>query len=367
MHSDLAALLDRIADRQAIAANLARHSRGIDRRDPALLASVYHPDATVAYGMFEGPAADFAALVGDPLRAGPVTLHRPCNQWIRLDGDRAVSECYVVAYREMDLPAGRRQSLIGGRYLDRHERRGGVWKLAHRTYVLDWNTNRPPTGTADPAFAPGPFIRGGHGAADPGNRLLARWRAEADAARAQGEPPMQDAAALARKAADVLARQDIHDLIMAQARATDRGDEALLRSLWHPGATVDVGVFAGAAEAYCGMIIGATAGLTRMFHSVANDLIEVDGDGAVSESYVIAFTTTPGEDGATDEFVGGRYLDRFARRGGVWKFVHRSFVMDWTVRQPSSDCSEEGMYALLRTRGGKYPNDPLYAFWPTPG
>jgi hypothetical protein len=361
-HSDVTAIFDRAADLQAIAENLAVHSRGIDRSDAALIKSVYHPDATVAYGMFEGPAREFADVVVGLARKGSVSLHRPCNQWVRLDGDRAVSECYVIAYTTRAESGGAVQALIGGRYLDRHERRGGVWKLSHRTYVLDWNTNWPGTGTEAPGYSGPPFIRGGHGPDDPGNRLLAQWREDMRHAD-NGEQTMADDGDLAAKAAVVLAKQDIHELIMAQARATDRGDEPLLRSVWHPGATIDVGVFAGSADEFCGMIIGATADRKGLFHSVANEWVEVQGDVAVAESYVIAFSTVPSEEGEADELTGGRYVDRFERREGVWKYTHRTFVMDWTIRQPSSDQSGSGMYETLKTRGGKKPHDPLYEFW----
>ncbi len=37
--------------------------------------------------------------------------------------------------------------------------------------------------------------------------------------------------------------------------------------------------------------------------------------------------------------------------------------MDWMTSQPSTDQSGQGMYETLTTRGGKYPDDPLYAFW----
>ena len=42
----------------------------------------------------------------------------------------------------------------------------GVWKMAHRLYVLDWNINRVPTGTALPSYEGPPFIRGARGADD---------------------------------------------------------------------------------------------------------------------------------------------------------------------------------------------------------
>ena len=167
-----------------------------------------------------------------------------------------------------------------------------------------------------------------------------------------------------------LAKQDIHDLIMAQARATDRRDENSLKSLWHAGATVDVGgFFTGGANEYCEFVLQGTVDLKRMYHSVANEWSRVEGDSAVAESYVIAFTTAREEaDEAStdmDELIGGRYLDRFERRDGTWKFTHRSYVMDWTMRQPSTDQSDEpdSMYASLRTRGTAFPKDPVYALW----
>lgn len=359
MAIDLASAIAAIADRQAIAANLANHSRGIDRCDAALLKSVYHPDAAVSYGMFNGPAADFADLIVRLIATRPMTLHRHCNRSIRVDGDSAVSESYVIAYLERTNEEPPLQTMVGGRYLDRHEKRGGVWKMAHRLYVLDWNINRVPTGTALPSYEGPPFIRGARGADDPGNRLLAAWKQDMN----KGDKAVQVSDDLAEKAAVVLAKQDIHELIMAQARATDRGDEALLRSVWHPGATIDVGVFAGAADEFCGMIIGATAELQGMSHSVANEWIDVEGDIAVAESYVIAFTRVPGPDGFTDDLTGGRYIDRFERRGGVWKYTHRTFVMDWMTSHPSTDQTGQGMYETLTTRGGKYPDDPLYTFW----
>ncbi len=359
MAIDLAAAIAAIEDRQAIAANLANHSRGIDRCDAALIKSVYHPDGVVSYGMFDGPADAFADLIVRLIGTRAISLHRPCNQWIRIDGDRAVSECYVIAYLERTGEAVPYQTLVGGRYLDRHERRGGVWKLTHRLYVLDWNINRPPTGTAAPGYDGPPFNRGAQGPDDPGTKLLAEWRQD----MRQGDKPMQVPADLAARAEAALAKQDIHELIMAQARATDRGDEALLRSVWHPGATIDVGVFAGSADEFCGMIIGATADRQGMSHSVANEWIDVKGDIAVAESYVIAFTRVPAEAGFTDDLTGGRYIDRFERRDGVWKYTHRTFVMDWTMSSPSTDQTGQGMYESLKTRGGKIPDDPLYEFW----
>jgi SnoaL-like domain len=120
---------------------LANHSRGVDRGDASLLGAAYHPGATVDYGFFAGPAETFVAILAGAQKAAPPSLHRTANSEIRLAGDHAVSESYVIAYVE-DADT---QRLVFGRYLDRLERRGGEWRLTHRQYVLDGNTNRATT------------------------------------------------------------------------------------------------------------------------------------------------------------------------------------------------------------------------------
>jgi hypothetical protein len=355
--SDIGALQTWV-DLHAIRNNLANHTRGIDRSNGPLLRGVYHPDAEVAYGFFDGPADQFCGVLTDS-DGGPITMHRTSNIWVRFTGaERAVSESYAFVYSETPGEAST-QALIGGRYLDRHERRDGVWKLNHRTYVLEWNVNLPGTGTMDANFVSALTSRGTKTPQDPGAVLLDGWEPGLTTGGSKMEIP-EDLIVAAHAA---LAKQEIHDLVMAQARATDRRDEALLRSLWNEGATVDAGgFFTGTATEYCGFIVSATSELTRMYHSVANEWSKVDGDQAVAESYVIAFTTGP--DGM-DEFTGGRYLDRFERVGGVWKYNHRSYVMDWTMRQPTTDQSDEpgSMYESLRTRGSSFPDDPVYALW----
>jgi hypothetical protein len=42
-----------------------------------------------------------------------------------------------VAYHRT-LPPGRREIIIGGRYLDHYERRNGTWKFIHRALACDW-------------------------------------------------------------------------------------------------------------------------------------------------------------------------------------------------------------------------------------
>ncbi len=335
--------------RVAIATNLARHSRGVDRNDFDLLAGAYHPDATVAYGMFVGSAADFARFLTDAMAGAPVTLHRTASTLIRVDGDRARSESYVIAYTRSPEGEGWTQRLIGGRYLDRHERRDGEWRIAHRTYVLDWNAN---VASRELAALPGALL-GRQRADDPAHALFDTHRQGV----AKGGQGMTSGSV-----EEAIAKQTLHDLVMLYARGADRADAAMLASVFHSDADIVTGVIDGKAPDYARDVVAMVRGnLRSCFHSVANEYYEVAGDRAVGESYVIAHMISAGDD-ASETLTGGRYLDRFERRDGVWKIAHRTFVLDWSMTQPVT-MEAEGMYESLTTRGGFAPDDPSIAFW----
>lgn len=337
-----------ILDRQAIAANLACHAFGLDRRDPGLIRRAYTENATVAYGLFEGKAFDFAEMITGFMATMPSTQHRTSNILIRVDGDTAVSESCVITCMTLPDADNPQTSLVQGRYLDRHRRVGNGWRIEHRTYVFDWHLNADIDGPVPdvlPAHAP-------------------RSAPELPPAFADEETNVSLSDDLRAGLEAALARNAIHDLIMLQARAIDRGDEGLLATLWHAGAKVDLGFFQGSAEEFCPFIINATAGMQRMTHTVANEHIELRGGEAVAESCVIAFTTFETSDSeVVDEVTAGRYLDRFAVQGGVWKFTERRFVTDFSMRQPTQPESPEAMTAQLTLRGKRSAEDPVYAFW----
>jgi len=134
-----------MADRLAIQDVLAQHSRGLDRACEATLKSAYWPDAEVAYGGFNGPAHQFCALLPPSIKYYAATQHAITNVAIELRGDEARVETYVKAYHYLAAEEGDTEMTFWGRYLDRMERRGNVWKIAHRQVVMDWNRNAAAT------------------------------------------------------------------------------------------------------------------------------------------------------------------------------------------------------------------------------
>lgn len=160
-----------VADRLAIQEVVAMHSRGVDRADAATLKSAYWPDATVAYGAFDGNAHAFCEMLPGAIRAYARTQHTLSNTLITFRGDRAVVETYVTAYHYRAAAGGDSEMTYLGRYLDTMERRSGVWKILHRQVVMDWNQNAPASAVLDGPPFDG-LARGARHPDDPLDRLL---------------------------------------------------------------------------------------------------------------------------------------------------------------------------------------------------
>ncbi len=139
----MAALGD-LAAKQAITEVLHRYCRAMDRMDAELALSCWHPGGTDDHGpLFVGTAAGFVEWLW-PVHADMVlTRHVVTNTLIDVEGDRAVSECYVNVTLRIDRGDQVVDLLGGGRYIDRFESVDGVWAMRHRTYVSEWNRVEP--------------------------------------------------------------------------------------------------------------------------------------------------------------------------------------------------------------------------------
>ena len=142
----LMASLRRVADKDAIRDVLMRFCRGVDRLDEELLRSCYHVDSYDDHGPFKGNGRDFAAhIVKSISERAHHTTHSVANVLIELDSedqDGARAESYVLAYlRRIDDDDKEWLDFFSGRYVDRFERREGVWRIASRIVVHDWSAS----------------------------------------------------------------------------------------------------------------------------------------------------------------------------------------------------------------------------------
>jgi SnoaL-like domain len=133
-----------MVDKSEISHVLASFARGLDRVDENLLRSVLHPDATLDFGpgIFQGTGNDYVHWVLGVLHGVKSSHHVLAQSRIELSGDAAQAETYFTTHFRIEKSIGREDVFVGGRYLDRMERRpsgpGGLWKIMHRKQVIDW-------------------------------------------------------------------------------------------------------------------------------------------------------------------------------------------------------------------------------------
>jgi hypothetical protein len=176
------------------------------------------------------------------------------------------------------------------------------------------------------------------------------------------------------------AREAIRDVVIRYARAIDRMDEDLLRSVFHPGSvhnhfyegpSSDPGAPSTAAAPgdFVAFALTFLGTCRQTHHQLGNILIEFDGDAAADvETYFTAYhrmrakgDPLAGEgafDSEMDWLVGGRYVDRFECRDGLWKITRRAGLTDWMRLE--APCSQ-GMADLPAAMvGQRAPDDFIY-------
>ena len=131
--------------KQAIRELLHAYSRAVDRKDFALLATLYTPDGSDDHaGLYAGPAAGYVEWLRAAMKAVDLTAHQVHQAAIAVRGGFAEGEVYVTAYNRLHAAGGRFEELVQGlRYLDRYREDDGVWRFLHRSVVVDWARRGP--------------------------------------------------------------------------------------------------------------------------------------------------------------------------------------------------------------------------------
>ena len=160
---------------------------------------------------------------------------------------------------------------------------------------------------------------------------------------------------------ELKARLDIHDVLARYCRGADRCDAALMQSCFHEGAQDDHGFFNGPAMQFAAQ---AAVSLRERFvsskHFMTNEYVEIDGNTAASETYIIAWMRKREDGGLCDVMVSARYLDRFENRGGAWKIVHRTLVNDGVRVDPVQGDDERMSQSQAGDRGAADPSYRLF-------
>jgi hypothetical protein len=131
---------------------------------------------------------------------------------------------------------------------------------------------------------------------------------------------------------ELLDKQELWELVHRACRAIDRADEEMLRSVYHPDALDEHGVYNGGVEGLIEHAKHRTHSLDPQVrknptrHLLHNVMFEIDGDMAWGESYCVVERVDDGKlwiEGVS------RHIDRFERRNGEWRIAHRRVILEW--------------------------------------
>lgn len=135
--------LETLLAKQEIYELACRYMRGLDRLDANLLLSVFFEDGWCEYGFSNCPPREFIDFAISALESHEANQHMLGNTLIEVEGNEAFGEVYFRAYHKVKTETGFDDIIIAGRYLDRYEKRDGVWKMAYRSELVDWSRTEP--------------------------------------------------------------------------------------------------------------------------------------------------------------------------------------------------------------------------------
>jgi len=128
-------------------------------------------------------------------------------------------------------------------------------------------------------------------------------------------------------------------LVLSYAHHVDRREpervaalfepDAVLRMVWRDGR---VPAAASRGHRQIAHVVKNLEAMVATFHLVGNHLLEVRGAEATGEVYCQAHHLTPE---GVDHVLHLRYLDRYRRSEGGWRFAERETVVEWSESRPA--------------------------------
>ena len=148
-----------LRDRQEILDCVARHARGCDRHDSAMLSGVYHEGGFDEHGFAVNPGPDYWVWANQQHASGSIhNLHHITTHTVEIDGDVAHAESYVIGtFLNKDNVSGR---VLTGRYIDRLERRDGKWAILVRRSTVEVALVADASFITHPGFAKLGYLKG---------------------------------------------------------------------------------------------------------------------------------------------------------------------------------------------------------------
>lgn len=156
-------------------------------------------------------------------------------------------------------------------------------------------------------------------------------------------------------------RQEIEQLMYRHARSLDRMDAELMKSTYWPEGIEEhqdpiyPELFAWNDNAWK-FVPEAMKGFSNLKvtqHRISNILIELNGDKAVAETYVLAYHVHEEEGVDKEGILGGRHHFKLVKRNNEWRIMHRSTVFDWNQNRDATAVWSEKFADKYRTKRDK--------------
>jgi hypothetical protein len=153
---------------------------------------------------------------------------------------------------------------------------------------------------------------------------------------------------------ELMDREAIRQCLSNYCRGLDRLDAELAKSAYHDDARDDHQAYVGSGH---GLVDWANeyhvATFSAWQHVIANNVIELDGDTAHSETYY--FLAARMKDTNELHMGGGRYIDRLERRDGRWAIAARICTTEWNL-----DAGLMAMFIPMQFHIAMDRTDPSY-------
>jgi hypothetical protein len=164
--------------------------------------------------------------------------------------------------------------------------------------------------------------------------------------------------------AELIDREKIRDCLQRYATGIDRCDADMVLSSYWPDAHDQHGDFDGNAVDFVEWVMPLLRKLIRTQHALGIGLIRIEGRFAKVQTYAQMWHTFRSAAGQLHDVIqGGRYLDKFEKRGNDWRVSDRIVMFDWIMENPKSVDFSHGVLGQERVPVSKRkPDDALYEF-----
>lgn len=151
---------------------------------------------------------------------------------------------------------------------------------------------------------------------------------------------------------------EIRDVLSAYCQGSDRVDGERMAGVFHPESWIDHANNHSDGRTFVADALPEQVEYTSLvWHQMGQSMIQVDGDNARAETYVLVAIRKSAARGNLLDLMGGRFVDTFVRKDGRWLIKTRIQLRDWSVTVESGrDDLAKSAFATGHASG----EDPFY-------